>query len=575
MNIVGKIGLCICACLNISVVAVPLELKIQSIEGVPLEQVGVGVPFLVDVTASGRDTRQKPEIAGLETFDVNQTGMRVFTINGDTSITFTYKVRIDKPGTYTIGPATMVLNGRPVQSKSIQINVGAEQLIDKDYMKKQQAEIQEAFLKLSVDNEKVYVGQRLMVTLSFYGRPDETKLERIEEPSLTAFTVGTREGPVTSSEVVNGKSYTVLTWHWDLYPKQAGTLVIPASWADFESVAEAHDQLSFFSPFFRFRSEHKRIYSNAVTLHVKALPAFKGKVHAIGEFKDISAQINPSTAKEGEGMVLLIEVEGDGNLAAIDTLQLDNMPEQIKWYDSKQYVRDTPGIHGMPVKCFEYIVQGLKHGTWEIPSQQFTYFDAKQGSYKTLKTEPLKVTIKDNGGTVVSVKAETQQEKSLESKEACLPLNTWSSLRPVHQRSGLPWWLFFMIAAIPVAWTVWLLIRIIILHQADFFKQKYAFKIARKQIKQAASHRRTQDLHKIFIDLFAQRLQCAPSLISQEIIEQTFMRAGLPEEQMRAWDQFYTRVYEQAFSATYYDEQQKKDLMQQAFAWVTKLEKIL
>ena len=323
MNIVGKISLCLCTSLCTSLLAGPVELKLHSLEGVPLEQIGVGVPFLIDVTASGRDTRQKPDIAGLEKFEVSQAGMRVFTVNNDTSITFNYKVRIDTPGTYTIGPATMVINGRPVRSKPIQIIVGNEQLIDKDYMKKQQDEIQEAFLKLSIDQDKVYLGQRLKLTLSFFGRPDEAKFDRIEEPHLANFTVAQREGPITSNEIVNGKPYNVLTWHWNVYPTKVGSLVIPACSADFEAISDFQDELSFFSRFFKFQSERKRVYSNAATLQVNPLPAYNQKVHAIGDFKSISAQINPSTAKEGEGMVLLIEVEGDGNLAALETLQLE------------------------------------------------------------------------------------------------------------------------------------------------------------------------------------------------------------------------------------------------------------
>ena len=251
------------------------------------------------------------------------------------------------------------------------------------------------------------------------------------------------------------------------------------------------------------------------------------------------------------------------------------MPSDMKWYDSKQYIRDTPGVSGLPVKCFEYIVQGLKRGVWEIPAQHFTYFDVTQAKYKTLTTEPLKITIKGNGGSSAVAQTQSPQEgNKLEPQEAQLPLNTWSSWRPVHQRPGMSWILFFLLAFLPVAWLLWQLIRFIILHQAHFFQQKYAFKVARKQIKQAAARGRPQDLHTIFIDLFAQRLGCAPSLVSPEIIDQAFSRAG-QSEQLQSWEQFYTRVYEAAFYATSYTEQQKTNLFEQASQWVTKLEKIL
>ena len=118
-------------------------------------------------------------------------------------------------------------------------------------------------------------------------------------------------------------------------------------------------------------------------LTIEELPAYKGHVDAVGTFKRFDAQINPSVAQEGEGMVLILEIEGDGDLANIPTLPLKNMPQSLKWYDSKQYIKDSHGVHGLPVKCFEYIVQGRAEGSWEIPPQPFTYFDVGKRQYNT------------------------------------------------------------------------------------------------------------------------------------------------------------------------------------------------
>ena len=190
---------------------------------------------------------------------------------------------------------------------------------------------------------------------------------------------------------------------------------------------------------------------------VQELPAYKGHVDAVGTFKSFDAKINPPVAQEGEGMVLMLEVEGDGDLTNIPTLQLQNMPGSLKWYDSKQYIRDTRGINDLPVKCFEYIVQGLDHGSWEIPPQSFTYFDVQQHQYITLKTASCAVTIKPNLATKKIVSGNQRTDSSVNTvaatqDETLLPLNTSGSWRPVHHRKSMPWWLFFLLACLPVVW---------------------------------------------------------------------------------------------------------------------------
>ena len=78
---------------------------------------------------------------------------------------------------------------------------------------------------------------------------------------------------------------------------------------------------------------------------------YAGQVHAVGSFERISADIKPSIAKEGEGMVLTIEIEGVGNLQAIATPKL-SMPDALKYYDSNstiippRYTDELPHVSG-------------------------------------------------------------------------------------------------------------------------------------------------------------------------------------------------------------------------------------
>lgn len=560
--------------------AAPIELKVMALDGAPLQAAGVGVPFLVEVTASGRDTSQKPQIGGLENFQVQTAGIRVFTTNGDSSSTYTYKVRVDKPGNFIIGPAVFSTNGVRSESKAFRLVVENTQIIDPAYTKKVRAQAHDAFVELSIDKSKIFIGEPVIVMLTFLGKKNTVKLENIEEPKLPDFTLGAKTGPIIGSKTIDGAEYATAIWTWEFFPKKAGRFIIPASGASYQSEQEMHDNLSFFSPFFRVRAERKSTYSNACTLDVQELPVYKGHVDAVGSFKAFEAKINPVVAQEGEGMVFLLEVEGEGNLAHIKTPQLEQIPKALKWYDSKQYVRDAPGAYGLPVKCFEYIVQGLEHGSWEIPPQIFTYFDVKKREYITLKTASCAVTIKPNPAKVsysnqASKNISTAENSAVDKDESRLPLNTWASWRPVHHRRHMPWLLFFLLIFLPMVRWIIKSIRLLLLRRAAFFTKRFAFKHALKKIDQAAGKSLKSSIHIIFLELFADRLQLAPAEVSSDLIEQLLYKVGFSDEDMRLWQEFYTRMYESAFFQSGNVHLNNDSLFKDAREWVKKLEKIL
>ena len=113
------------------------------------------------------------------------------------------------------------------------------------------------------------------------------------------------------------------------------------------------------------------------------------------------------------------------------------------------------------------------------------------------------------------------------------------------------------------------------IRRADYFKQRFAFKQARKKIDESSRQGLGRNIHTIFIELFAHRLQCAPSIVSQDIIDQALRRAGFSDEDMRSWEQFYTRMYERAFFESDFAQPDKDSLFKDADEWVKKLERAL
>ena len=234
------------------------------------------------------------------------------------------------------------------------------------------------------------VGEKIHCSLRFYYQNPSLSLENVGEPASTGITVCERKGPTAGTEFINKIPYTFIEWEWDAYPDQTGKILMPAYSLDFNMPSAQENRADLFSMFFGQRLVRKRIYSNAVELNVDSLPPHPHQPNAIGSFKSIHAKAQPATARQGEGIILTLEFEGDGNFERLETFALEGMPDALKWYDSKSYSEPIQKGHK---KSFEYIIQGLQPGEWEIPSQKFTYFDVKNRTYKTLKSSPLLLTI--------------------------------------------------------------------------------------------------------------------------------------------------------------------------------------
>ena len=99
-------------------------LRAYDMQGDMLEHIGMGQPFTLEVAVDGVGTLDAPPvIKGLEKMYVRDNGMMSMNINGKASIKYTYKVRIDTTGVYTIGPAVISSNNQTSSSNSVTVKV--------------------------------------------------------------------------------------------------------------------------------------------------------------------------------------------------------------------------------------------------------------------------------------------------------------------------------------------------------------------------------------------------------------------------------------------------------------------
>lgn len=425
-------------------------------------------------------------------------------VNGHTSrsssITFTYTLYADKPGTYTVSGAKARVGGKTVASHPVTIKVGAgsrhgngapQMHEDAEPRMSSSGKISanDLFVKVSASKRRVCEQEPVLLTYKVYTLVDLTSLDG-KMPDLKGF--HTQEVPLPQQksfhlEKVNGKNYRCVTWsQYVMFPQMTGKLSIPS--ITFKGiVVQRNNSVDPFEAFFNGGSGYVEVKRNIVApgidIQVDPLPKrpvdFSG---GVGHFT-ISAQLNHKTVKEGEPLTLRVVVGGIGNLKLIKQPVVD-FPKDFDRYDPK--VSDKTkltanGIEGNMI--YDYLVVPRNRGDYTIPAVSLTYYDTSTNSYKTIKTQPLQVKIEKGDGNKTTVDDFSDQPKDIK------PIKTSDEdvvgVYTSFVGSGSYW--LWLILPFVVFVAVLVVFRKRALDSANIVasKQKRATKVATKRLKTA------------------------------------------------------------------------------------------
>ncbi|MBP6673380.1 MAG: protein BatD, partial [Bacteroidetes bacterium] len=175
----------------------------------------------------------------------------------------------------------------------------------------------------------------------------------------------------------------------------------------------------FNDPFFGMaRLADVKIKSNPVKITSLPLPtnpvpeSFQG---AVGKFT-LKADVNKRRSKTNEPISLKAVISGTGNVKILEAPKL-KLPSDFEQYDPKvkeEIERTGALING--TKTFEWLIVPRYPGEKKIPAMEFSYFDANQHRYVTLKTNEFTVNVEKGS-------AEAPQSASGISKEDVKLLN--------------------------------------------------------------------------------------------------------------------------------------------------------
>jgi len=521
-----------------------ISLDARTMQGEKLHKAGVGQPFNLEVTieGAGNGDFSTPEIAS-PLGPLHRTGFKMVSVNGASRVTYTFTARVDKPGTYTFGPARVKSGSAVFESEPIEIVVSEQAVAHKQPQQRshQKNDDELALARLFLSSNKAVVGEKIYATLRFYRLDPSIEFHAVVEPEQEkdqGYLIKNRQDARVGREKVNGIEADYIQWQWEIYPNKTGEIVVPAYRIDYSMRPERYD---FFSTLFGARVA-KTIYSNAATLAVDPLPPHKGRVDGIGHCDKIYATLEPAVMHEGEGATLTITLEGDVD---VEQFPLQRIPDALKVYESKKYSVGNK-------QSFEYIVQAKKAGEIEIPSQSFTYFDVEEHTYSQLRTNALPVTIlkSENKQTandedlVIPHEQEHVNDESTEIKG----ITRYFHGMPGHT-THIPLWLFIVLVLLPLLLILW---RWMVKNSAlidTFFprlRRWRSIRTARANLARAQAKNDYAQLYSLFIPLFAALLKQEPSAVTGAAIEHWFEQHATREELIE-WEHFFIALNQARF----------------------------
>ena len=376
-------------------------------------------------------------------------------INGkrtsNSSTAFTYILLAGNPGTYTIPAASVEVNGEKVFSNAISIKVlpqdqtsgnsgnngGGSASSSRSQAAGSRISANDLFITATASKTTVHEQEAILLTYKvytvvnlrqLYGKMPDLKgfhTQEVELPQQKTFTL----------EHYEGRNYNTTVWsQYVLFPQQTGKLEIPSITFD-GVVAQQTISDDPFDAFFNgggYVEVKKKITTPKVVINVQLLPAkpagFSG---AVGEFK-LASSINATDVKTNDAVTIKLTLSGTGNMKLIGTPEV-KFPQDFEIYDPKvtdDYKLTNSGLTG--TKTFEYLAIPRHAGNFTIPAIEFTYFDLKSNSYKTLKTEAYNLKVakgQGNADQVISDFTNKESVKMLGKDIRFIKLGD-SSLRP-------------------------------------------------------------------------------------------------------------------------------------------------
>lgn len=510
------------------------------------KNVEVGEEFQIIFSANGSASEFKaPNLLGLRKISgpnkSSSSSMQIIngTINSSKTTSFSYYVSALSEGVLTIPAATIKIEGKKIQSQPIKITVKKA-----DPNKKSGFQIGDNVkVEVEVSRRNIFQGEQVLVSYKLFSKINLADISITQFPNLNGFW---NEEIETNSKAkvqnIDGVNYRV--WEINksmLTPQKSGDLKIDPMKINITVQLKSQNRSGdIFGMFNNYKNVVEEIQSKQITIKVKDLPpnppsSFNG---AVGVFK-LRSKTDKKIADANTAINYEIELSGSGNLHLIDNIPV-NFPDDFEVFDPEKKDKSFTSKNGIKGKLlFNYLIIPRYQGEYEIPSQEFSFFNLRTKKYETLKTNAINIEV-NKGNDQKNVIASSKQLID-ENSQSLSPIKTKSEFKLINKGEWYQQWWYILLLALPVLLTVaagirQTYIRIIDKNPIDR-KYRKSLKIAQKRLKNAEiflkndkKQRFYEEIEKSLLNYFSQKFNTEIADLSKEKISEIFIERKIDKD---------------------------------------------
>ena len=378
-------------------------------------------------------------------------------VNGKSSFskTYTYLLIPLKKGKFTIGQATIQIEGNIYKTIPLDIQVKDAVELPKNPNDPNYIASESLHLVAALSKSKVYINEPITVVYKLYfdSKVRPSDVNPIDMPEYNDFwsqDIPSRR--TIEREMFRGKSYNYVAWQQTvLYPQRAGKLPIAPLSLDVQLDIPTNRRDFFGNQIYTQVS--RTITAGKRTLTVLPFPDegkptnFNG---AVGEFS-FEVKTSKNALNASESLQATVEVKGKGNLKLFSLPEMAT-PSALERYDpeySEQVNTTLSGMRGSIKNSYTLVPQF--QGKYPIPSIAFSYFDPKAKTYKTLESMELIIDVLEGPMAATPVvNAPNASKLAVPNVAGSFQfIAQQTSFKPVKQLPFFGSALFFALLAIP------------------------------------------------------------------------------------------------------------------------------
>lgn len=433
-------------------------------------------------------------------------------VSRSVTYSFTYILRADNTGTFTIPPATIEVDGKRLESNVVRIEViKADSQSAAQPQQQRQSGVsddgavsdEDLYITMTANKTEVWQDEPVLITTRIYTRVNLEGISDVRQPELRNFVVEELESQSGNiqwtMQNIDGRTYRVGTFSQRVvYPQTPGRHTIEGASIEFMiRQRQARQSQSIFGDFFdSYRTVKRRANAKNLTINVKPLPSPRPAGFS-GIVGDITLNVTASKTESrvNDGITLKAVISGTGNHRLARNPEF-RIPNDFDTFDPKVTNNITQTAQGgRGTRTVETLIIPRHSGMFEIPPVEYSFFNPTTGRYQTLKSQPININVERTGTEDRSVVAaspginNTRENVRLLGQDIRFIKTGAVALRPVNTfLFGSTWFILAYIVPLVMFLIIFVLNQRHIKENADMQKVKTrkANRIALKRLKKTA-----------------------------------------------------------------------------------------